>query len=50
MYVRYRVLHLFACFFEWTPSRWKEMDFPLGILPHVREQNKRSYFPRLGQS
>ena len=26
------------------------MGIPLGILPHVREQNKCSYFPRPGQS
>ena len=35
--------------FEWTPSRRKEVGIQLGILPHVREQNNRTYFPRLGQ-
>ena len=38
------------CLFEWTPSQRKEVDIPLGILPHVWEQKKCSYFPRLGQS
>ena len=35
------------CFvlFVWTPSRRKEVGIPLGILPHVWEQNKHSYFP-----
>ena len=28
----------------------KNVGIPLGILPHVWEQNKRSYFPRPGQS
>ena len=43
------VLFVFVLF-EWTPSQRKEVGIPLGILPHVREQNKRSYFPRPGQS
>ena len=40
------------CFilFKWTLSQRKEVGILLGILPHVREQNKRSYFPRPGQS
>ena len=38
------------CLFESTPSRRKEMGIPLEILPDVRGQNKRSYFPRPGQS
>ena len=36
-----------------TPARllggWK-VGIPLGILPHVWEQSKCSYFPRLSQS
>ena len=36
--------------FEWTPSRRKVVGIPLGIWPHVREQNKHSYFPKPGQS
>ena len=36
--------------FEWTLSQRKEVDIPLGNLPHVREQNKRSYLLRPGQS
>ena len=36
--------------FEWTPSRRKEVGIPLGILPHLQEQNKRPYFPRPSQS
>ena len=28
----------------------RKVDIPLGILPHVREQNKYSYFARPGQS
>ena len=41
-----------VCFvlFESTPSQRKEVGIPLEILPHVQEQNKRSYFPRPGQS
>ena len=35
---------------EWTPPRRKEVGIPLQILPHAQEQNKRSYFPRPGQS
>ena len=30
--------------FELTPSQRKEVGIPLGILPHVQEQNKRSWF------
>ena len=41
---------MFVCLFEWTPSQRKEVGIPLGILPHVQEQNKCSYFPRPGQS
>ena len=37
-------------FFEWTPSHRMEVGIPLGILHHVQEQYKRSYFPRPGQS
>ena len=40
----------YVCLFEWMPSQRKEVGIPLGILPHIREQNKRSYFPRPGQS
>jgi len=36
--------------FQLTYFRRKEVGIPLGILPHVQEQNKHSYFPRLGQS
>ena len=28
-------------FFEWMPSQRKEVGIPLGILPHVQEQNKQ---------
>ena len=31
-----------VCLFVWMPSRRKEVGIPLGILPHVREQNKHS--------
>ena len=24
---------VFVCLFEWTPSQWKEVGIPLGILP-----------------
>ena len=30
--------------FEWTSSKRKEVGIPLWILPHIQEQNKRSYF------
>ena len=39
-----------VCLFELTPSRRKEVGIPIGILPHIQKQNKRSYFPRPGQS
>ena len=41
-----------VCFvlFEWTPSQRKEVGIPLRILPHLQEQNKRSYFPRQSRS
>ena len=39
----------FVCLFDWTPSKRKEVGIPLGILPHIQEQNKRPYFPRLSQ-
>ena len=38
------IVSLFVLF-EWMPSRRKEVGIPIGILPHVREQDKRSYFP-----
>ena len=47
---QYLNLDLFVCLFEWTLSGRKEVGIPLGILPHVWEQNKRTYFPTLGQS
>ena len=46
----YLDLCLLVCLFEWTPSQRKEVSIPLGIFPHVWEQNKLSYFPRPGQS
>ena len=49
-YTHDRFLFVFFVLFEWTPSQRKEMGIPIGILPHVREQNKRSYFPRPGQA
>ena len=39
-----------VCLFEWRPSQRMEVGIPLGILPQVQEQNKRSYFSRLGLS
>ena len=36
--------------FEWKLSQRKEVGIPLGIFPHVWEQNKHSYFPRPGKS
>ena len=41
---------LFVCLFEWKPFQRKELGIPLGILPHVQEQNKRSYLARAGLS
>ena len=39
----------FVCFVSMDAFP-KEVGIPLGILPHVREQNKHSYFHRPGQS
>ena len=46
----YQLTCQLVCLFEWTPFQRKEIGIPLGILPHVREQNKCSYFPRPGQT
>ena len=44
--------NLSNCFvvFFWMDAFLKGVGIPLGILPNIREQNKRSYFPRPGQS
>ena len=47
---KFQTLFILFKLFEWTPSLRKEVGIPLGISPHVWEQNKHSYFPRPGQS
>ena len=48
-HIYFLLVSLFVLF-EWALSQRKEVGIPLGILPHVQEQNKRSYFPKPGLS